>query len=73
MVELAFWNFDALFQPQDHPARDMHDTFYLAEPRIGDLPEVITESVKRAHEDGGKRVLLDGVTNGIHLKLGNSS
>jgi len=28
-VESAFWNFDALFQPQDHPARDMHDTFYL--------------------------------------------
>ena len=29
MVESAFYNFDALFQPQDHPAREMHDTFYL--------------------------------------------
>ena len=29
IVETAFWNFDALFQPQDHPAREMHDTFYL--------------------------------------------
>ncbi|RME84520.1 MAG: hypothetical protein D6785_05445, partial [Planctomycetota bacterium] len=28
-VETAFWDFDALFQPQDHPARDMQDTFYL--------------------------------------------
>ncbi|MFQ5884485.1 MAG: phenylalanine--tRNA ligase subunit alpha, partial [Thermoplasmata archaeon] len=28
-VELAFWDFDALFQPQDHPARDMQDTFYV--------------------------------------------
>ncbi|RLF99199.1 MAG: phenylalanine--tRNA ligase subunit alpha, partial [Thaumarchaeota archaeon] len=53
LVELAFWNFDALFQPQDHPARAMHDTFYLAEPRFGDLPERFVESVRRAHEDGG--------------------
>ena len=32
MVESAFWNFDALFQPQDHPARDMQDTFYMLRP-----------------------------------------
>lgn len=25
----SFWNFDALFQPQQHPARDSHDTFYM--------------------------------------------
>ncbi|MEM0328819.1 MAG: phenylalanine--tRNA ligase subunit alpha [Nitrososphaerota archaeon] len=53
LVELAFWNFDALFQPQDHPAREMHDTFYLAEPEIGDLPAHLVEPVKRAHENGG--------------------
>lgn len=29
-VESSFWNFDALFQPQDHPARDAHDTFFLS-------------------------------------------
>lgn len=28
-IQSAFWNFDALFIPQDHPARDMQDTFYL--------------------------------------------
>lgn len=28
-VESSFWNFDALFQPQSHPSRDMHDTFFL--------------------------------------------
>src|SRR2546430_3952691 len=28
----AFWNFDALFQPQDHPARDQLDTSYLSKP-----------------------------------------
>jgi phenylalanyl-tRNA synthetase alpha chain len=28
-VESSFWNFDALFQPQQHPARDLHDTFFV--------------------------------------------
>jgi len=30
MVQSSFWNFDALFTPQDHPAREMQDTFYLS-------------------------------------------
>jgi phenylalanyl-tRNA synthetase alpha chain len=29
IVESSFWNFDALFQPQDHPARELADTFYV--------------------------------------------
>jgi phenylalanyl-tRNA synthetase alpha subunit len=29
-VENSFWNFDALFQPQQHPARDAHDTFFIS-------------------------------------------
>ncbi|MEO0085521.1 MAG: phenylalanine--tRNA ligase subunit alpha [candidate division WOR-3 bacterium] len=54
-VETAFWNFDALFQPQDHPAREMQDTFYLAEPRLGRLPdEGLVARVGRTHEDGGE-------------------
>lgn len=28
-VESSFWNFDSLFQPQSHPARDAHDTFFM--------------------------------------------
>ncbi|MGI0088289.1 MAG: phenylalanine--tRNA ligase subunit alpha [Nitrosotalea sp.] len=28
-TQSSFWNFDALFIPQDHPAREMQDTFYL--------------------------------------------
>ncbi len=28
-IESEYYNFDALNIPQDHPARDMHDTFYL--------------------------------------------
>lgn len=56
MVESAFWNFDALFQPQDHPAREMQDTFYLAAPARIDLPEDrdLVERVRRTHEDGGE-------------------
>lgn len=53
-VESAFWDFDALFQPQDHPARDMQDTFYVGRPSTCRLPdERIVERVGRTHEDGG--------------------
>ncbi|MEM2631919.1 MAG: phenylalanine--tRNA ligase subunit alpha [Candidatus Bathyarchaeia archaeon] len=53
IVETAFWNFDALFQPQDHPAREMMDTFYLANPSLGRLPrESIVEGVAKTHENG---------------------
>ncbi|MCX6777936.1 MAG: phenylalanine--tRNA ligase subunit alpha [Candidatus Micrarchaeota archaeon] len=51
IAESAFWNFDALFQPQDHPARDMADTFYL--PGKACLPEKsLVEKIKKAHESG---------------------
>ena len=53
-VQSAFWNFDALFQPQDHPARDQLDTFYLAKPSTAALPdEPIVRRVAEAHETGG--------------------
>ncbi|MCK4949069.1 MAG: phenylalanine--tRNA ligase subunit alpha [Thermoplasmata archaeon] len=53
-VELSFWDFDALFQPQDHPARDMQDTFYLSEPRTLPLPpEELVQRIKEMHESGG--------------------
>jgi len=55
IVETAFWNFDALFQPQDHPAREMQDTFYLAHPREGRLPSRnIVNAVAKTHENGWK-------------------
>ena len=54
VVESAFWDFDALFQPQDHPARDMQDTFYLTRPGEAKLPdEQIVRRVKETHENGG--------------------
>jgi phenylalanyl-tRNA synthetase alpha chain len=53
-VETSFWDFDALFQPQDHPARDMQDTFYVSQPETGALPEkALVKRVKEVHENGG--------------------
>ncbi len=54
-VESSFWDFDALFQPQDHPARDMQDTFYVGRPSDCSLPakEIVTR-VKDTHENGGQ-------------------
>ncbi|CAA2998982.1 phenylalanine--tRNA ligase alpha subunit, cytoplasmic-like [Olea europaea subsp. europaea] len=53
-IESSFWNFDALFQPQQHPARDSHDTFFLKEPSTTKmLPEDYVERVKAVHESGG--------------------
>ncbi|ELQ74617.1 Phenylalanyl-tRNA synthetase, beta subunit [Trachipleistophora hominis] len=50
-VESSFWNFDALFQPQNHPAREMHDTFFLANPEKTRLtPTSYSERVKDIHE-----------------------
>jgi len=53
IVQTAFWNFDALFQPQDHPAREMMDTFYLAQPKEGKLPKKnFVDAVAKTHENG---------------------
>jgi len=53
-VESSFWNFDSLFQPQSHPARDAHDTFFLKNPKKTlKIPEDYYENVKNMHENGG--------------------
>jgi len=53
-VQPAFWNMDALFTPQDHPARDLQDTFYLKSPSKLPLDnEEVVCRVKAVHEDGG--------------------
>lgn len=49
VVESAFWNFDALFVPQDHPGREMQDTFYL-EGKAREPPKEILASVRKSHE-----------------------
>ena len=53
-VESSFWNFDALFQPQSHPARDAHDTFFIKKPaECNSIPADYMERVKNVHEKGG--------------------
>ncbi|MCS7106371.1 MAG: phenylalanine--tRNA ligase subunit alpha [Candidatus Aenigmarchaeota archaeon] len=49
VVTTEFWNFDALFQPQNHPARDWSQSFSLKYPKYGELPE-IAKKVKEVHE-----------------------
>lgn len=52
-VESSFWNFDALFQPQQHPARDAHDTFFIDFPsKSNKFPMDYLEKVKTAHSQG---------------------
>lgn len=47
----SFWNFDALFTAQDHPVREMHDTFFIN--KKAELPgKKIVDEVKKAHEQG---------------------
>jgi len=52
-VEIEFYNFDLLFQAQDHPAREIHDSFSI--PGEGKLQdEKLVEKVKEMHENGWK-------------------
>jgi len=51
IIASSFWNFDALFSPQDHPSREMMDTFFIN--KKSELPEKkIVSAVKQAHESG---------------------
>jgi phenylalanyl-tRNA synthetase alpha chain len=52
-VHTAFWNFDALYIPQDHPGREMQDTFYLQGLSDAKMKrEGVVARVASAHEDG---------------------
>jgi len=53
LSQSSFWNFDALFTPQDHPARELQDTFYLKDLNAKQLatPAQI-KNVSNAHKKG---------------------
>ncbi len=52
LITTGFWNFDALFTPQDHPARELQDTFFI-KGKVGKLPGArLVAEVKKAHEQG---------------------
>ncbi len=51
IIQSSFWNFDALFTAQDHPVREMQDTFFL--DKKGVLPDKkLIEVIKNSHEKG---------------------
>ncbi len=55
LVETEFWNSDALFMPQFHSARDIHDVYYLESPtHAREIEEPYLSQVASAHEDGWK-------------------
>ncbi|OQS54335.1 phenylalanine--tRNA [Ecytonucleospora hepatopenaei] len=49
-VESSFWNFDALFQPQNHPSRESQDTFFVGLPSNNSLEEVDAKYLKRVSD-----------------------
>ncbi|KIO18338.1 hypothetical protein M407DRAFT_84064 [Tulasnella calospora MUT 4182] len=53
-VESGFWCFDTLFVPQQHPARDLQDTFYVSDPPESLSPPTdYYEKVQKVHTVGG--------------------
>lgn len=56
IVELSFFNCDGLYMPQDHPAREIHDMYFIKEPEYGDLTPYtkFLKQVKETHECGWK-------------------
>ncbi|MFH0837372.1 MAG: phenylalanine--tRNA ligase subunit alpha [Candidatus Aenigmatarchaeota archaeon] len=55
IVETEFWNMDALYMPQHHAARDIHDAYFLKNPsHAKDLDKNILNAVKKVHENGTK-------------------
>ncbi len=74
IIESAFWNFDALFSPQDHPTREMQDTFFLSNPKqitINDL-EVMAR-VKKMHKSGWKEDWKEEIAKGAVLRTHTTS
>ncbi len=53
IVETEFWNMDALYMPQDHSARDIHDAYFVKKPKYTKtLDKNILQAVKKSHETG---------------------
>jgi phenylalanyl-tRNA synthetase alpha chain len=55
LAQPSFWNFDALFTPQDHPAREMQDTFYIKDKLAEKFAnQAQINRVSGAHKKGWK-------------------
>ena len=78
LTQSSFWNFDALFTPQDHPAREMQDTFYLKDSstnKIATSNQIakISESHKKGWHynwklDEAKRIVLRTHTTCVTIR-----
>ena len=54
LVETEFWNGDALFMPQFHAARDIHDVYRIKNPtHAKSIEEPYLSNIARVHENGG--------------------
>ncbi len=54
LVETEFWNGDALFMPQFHAARDIHDVYRLKNPtHAKSIEEPYLSNVAAVHKNGG--------------------
>ncbi|MFN3680922.1 MAG: phenylalanine--tRNA ligase subunit alpha [Nitrospira sp.] len=54
LVETEFWNMDTLFMPQFHPARDIHDVYFVKDPtHASSIAEPFLSRVAQTHEQGG--------------------
>jgi phenylalanyl-tRNA synthetase alpha chain len=53
---MMFFNCDSLFMPQDHPAREIHDIYFVKNPEYGNLDQYqdYLENIKETHENGWK-------------------
>jgi len=55
LVENEFWDMDALFMPQFHPARNIHDVYFIKDPATSkQIEQPFAKQVAAAHKDGGK-------------------
>jgi phenylalanyl-tRNA synthetase alpha chain len=55
LIETEFWNMDALYMPQFHPARDIHDVYFVKQPTHAPaIAEPFLSRVAATHRDGGR-------------------
>ena len=55
LIETEFWNMDSLYMPQFHPARAIHDVYFVKEPSYARTdPEPFLSRVADTHRNGGK-------------------
>ncbi len=79
LVELELFNFDALFQPQDHPAREIQDTLWPDLPPADLTPYAdLVKVVKDVHEGGwgyvwsqdvAARLILRSQTTSVSIRV----